>query len=85
MALASGKALLAAGIMSYHTPAALAFVYDPSTNAWSETGKLLHAGQQAGVLLSNGQVLAAGGFLSQQNSNGTLSFTFFDSSELYTP
>ena len=86
VALASGKALLAGGATSYHTPAAIAFVYDPSTNAWSETGSLLQAGLQGGVLLSNGQVLVAGGILSEQrNSNGTLSTTFRDSAELYTP
>ena len=86
VALASGKALLAGGSTSYHSAAAIAFVYDPSANAWSETGSLLQAGLEGGVLLSNGQVLVAGGILSQQrNSNGTLSTTFRDSAELYTP
>ena len=86
VALASGKALLAGGSTSYHSAAMIAFVYDPSTNAWSQTGSLLQAGLEGGVLLSNGQVLVAGGILSQQrNSNGTLSTTFGDSAELYTP
>ena len=76
VALASGKALLAGGSTSYHSAATLAFVYDPSTNAWSETGSLLQAGLEGGVLLSNGQVVVAGGILSQQrNSHGTLSTT----------
>jgi N-acetylneuraminic acid mutarotase len=85
VALASGKALLAGGATSYHTAAEIAFVYDPSTNAWSETGSLLQAGLEAGVLLSNGQVLVAGTATSRRNSNGTLSLTFFGNAELYTP
>jgi hypothetical protein len=85
VALASGKALLAGGATSYHSAGAIAFVYDPSTNGWSETGSLLQAGLQGGFLLSNGQVLVAGTGTSKRNSNGTLSTTFFGNAELYTP
>ena len=37
------------------------FLYDPSTNAWSGTGKLKQAGSHTLTRLSNGQVLAVGG------------------------
>jgi len=62
--LATGKALLAGGFVIYSGksfPSANSFLYDPSTNTWSGTGKLKQAGSHTLTRLSNGQVLAVGG------------------------
>jgi hypothetical protein len=62
--LGTGKALLAGGFVIYSGksfPSANSFLYDPSTNTWTATGKLKQAGSHTLTLLSNEQVLAVGG------------------------
>jgi N-acetylneuraminic acid mutarotase len=62
--LGTGKALLAGGFVIYSGksfPSANSFLYDPSTNSWSVTGKLNQAGSHTLTRLSSGQVLAVGG------------------------
>jgi hypothetical protein len=61
--LETGKVLLAGGFVIYSgksIPSANSFLYDPSTNAWTATGKLNQAGTHTLTLLLNGQVLAVG-------------------------
>jgi hypothetical protein len=62
--LGTGKALLGGGFVIYSGksfPSANSFLYDPSTNSWTGTGKLNQAGSHTLTRLSNGQVLAVGG------------------------
>jgi len=62
--LGTGKALLAGGFVIYSGksfPSANSFLYDPSTNLWTGTGRLNQAGMHTLTLLLNGQVLAVGG------------------------
>ena len=62
--LGTGKALLAGGFVIYSGksfPSANSFLYDPSANLWTGTGRLNQAGMHTLTLLLNGQVLAVGG------------------------
>ena len=62
--LGTGKALLAGGFVIYSGksfPSANSFLYDPSTNSWTGTGKLKQAGGHTLTLLPSGQALAVGG------------------------
>jgi hypothetical protein len=68
-ALGSGKVLLDGGQLKYGGFTPTCMLYDPSTNTWSLTGSLKHAGGGRLTRLSNGQVLSVG----------------FTDAELYTP
>jgi hypothetical protein len=62
--LTNGKALLGGGVDHYSGksyPSASCDLYDPSINAWADTGRLNQAGLHTLTLLSNGQGLAVGG------------------------
>ncbi len=80
--LANGKVLVAGGEYindgGGYTALASAEVYDPGTGQWSQTGSMSVARvYHLATLLSNGQVLVAGG----QDSNGNA----LASAELYNP
>jgi N-acetylneuraminic acid mutarotase len=78
--LPNGKVLIAGGfIISGSNPVYLssAELYDPTSNTWSSAGNMVTArDNHTATLLSNGNVLVAGGL----NSGGALA-----SSELYNP
>jgi hypothetical protein len=82
--LANGDVLIAGGMTSSgagtpppSTVALNGLVYDPSTNTWTSTGNFQHPREShTATLLSNGQVLMAGG----TNQSGVLPTT-----ELYDP
>jgi hypothetical protein len=77
--LPNGQVLVAGGLDSAtNTAYATAFLYNPSTGTWTETGSLLTARySHRAALLANGDVLVTGG---QNNTGGTLA-----DSELYNP
>jgi N-acetylneuraminic acid mutarotase len=84
--LATGKALLAGGVIVYsgrETSVTKADLYDFSSNAWASTGALNQA-RDAHTLtrLLSGQVLAAGGGVVQGPGSPK---TFLTSAELYAP
>jgi len=57
-------------------------LYDPSVGASTSTGSLnIVRSNHVAILLSNGQVLAAGG----ETENNVGKFSFTNSAELYTP
>ena len=63
-------------------PTAYAYRYDPSTNAWSQTGSMRYPRfSHTMTVLPNGQVLVAGGF--SHPFPGYL--TPLSTAELYTP
>ena len=82
--LADGKVLVAGSGFS-----AEAALYHPATNEWMRTGRLKQA--LDGLTLTrllNGKVLAAGGEMETQTSNGYITRTIVStvaSAELYTP
>jgi N-acetylneuraminic acid mutarotase len=85
--LSNGQVLVAGGQPSqdYGCPndTASAELYNPGTGAWSTTGSLNQARErQTATLLTNGQVLVAGG---EYNEPDCVSDTFLTSAELYTP
>ena len=59
--LLNGKVLLGGGTTSYRSPTPTSMLYDPSTNTWTLTGRLLQAANHTLTVLLNGQVLAVGG------------------------
>src|SRR5215469_7954788 len=87
--LQTGKVLVAGGAITvpgnpYPSTETInsAELWDVSTQAWTSTGSLKDSrSAQSMTLLSNGQVLAAGGSQSTKNSNGVI----LASAELYTP
>jgi hypothetical protein len=74
--------LVAGGTVGYHLVSITsAELYDPSTQSWASTGSMLVARDtETMTVLSNGQVLVAGG---EQISNGRA--TELASAELYMP
>ncbi len=85
--LSNGQVLVAGGQPSqdYGCPndTASAELYNPGTGAWSTTGSLNQARErQTAALLTNGQVLVAGG---EFNEPDCVSDTYLTSAELYTP
>jgi len=61
---------------------ALARIYDPATNSWSNNSLMTIARQyHTATLLPNGQVLVTGGQVLNSNSTST----DFANAELYTP
>ncbi len=85
--LQNGQVLVAGGQPSLNlgcpNDTASAELYNPGTGAWSTTGSLNQArDSQTATLLTNGQVLVAGG---QYNEPNCVSDTFLTSAELYTP
>ena len=86
--LASGQVLLAGGSSNSIfngtlIPIAPAELYDPKTGRWSTTGSLVTPRQfHAAVLLTNGQVLVAGGQAWDSRLFGDYSIA---SAELYNP
>jgi hypothetical protein len=87
--LQTGKVLMAGGAITvpgtpYPKTETInsAELWDVLTQAWTSTGSLKDSRSgQSMTLLSNGQVLAAGGSQSTKNSNGVI----LASAELYTP
>lgn len=84
--LATGQVLITGGYDGYvsDTDQNSADRYDPNSGAWVVTGSLLNARlDQTATLLTNGQVLVAGGW----NGFGpiTVSVGYLSSSELYDP
>jgi hypothetical protein len=79
--LANGKVLLAGGIGEGGVDSdciASPELYSPATGTWTATGNMTSPRcDHTAVLLSNGQVLVAGGFNASSNS--------FTSAELYNP
>ena len=85
--LSNGQVLVAGGqsTSNFGCPGdtASAEVYTPTTGAWSTTGSLNQARDgHTATLLTNGQVLVAGG---EFNEPDCVSTTFLNSAELYTP
>ncbi|MHB1973975.1 MAG: kelch repeat-containing protein [Acidimicrobiales bacterium] len=84
--LPGGEVLLAGGMTASGTslvPTGLAELYNPSTNAWSQTGSLpsgLAVSGASATLLPGGEVLVAGGM----TGTGTSASTTADA-ELYDP
>ena len=85
--LPNGQVLVAGGQPSADlgcpNDTASAELYNPATGAWSTTGSLNQArDEHTATLLTNGQVLVAGG---EFNEPDCVSTTFLNSAELYTP
>jgi hypothetical protein len=77
--LATGKVLVVGGIATGSMPTAIAELYDPATDSWTNTGSLHKARtSHAATLLENtGKVMVTGGF----DANGNL----LSSVEIYDP
>src|ERR1017187_1665309 len=82
--LGSGEVLVAGGIAGLNSSSgstASAMLYNPAANAWTSTGSLHTArDDQTANLLTDGQVLVAGGVLFAAHRPTDLA-----SAELYTP
>src|SRR5207248_10981384 len=89
-ALPDGRALVAGGLQgtSIHDPAVgTAFLYDPATGGWTQTGSMKDARyNHAAALLPNGKVLVSGGCSTNVHGCGaTGGDTPIGTAELYDP
>jgi hypothetical protein len=82
--LGDGEVLVAGGLVGLNSnpgSSSSAILYNPAANAWTTTGSMSTAREdQTANLLTDGQVLAAGGVNFVQHK-----FTELASAELYTP
>lgn len=75
------RVLLAGGVVKDGAPTARAFLFDPATNTFNETGSMTTArADHTATLLNNGKILIAGGTMTQGTYNVEL-----DSAEIYDP
>jgi WD40 repeat protein len=85
--LSDGEVLVSGGVNSiYDTATATvtgAEIYNPATGAWTATGSLhVSRADAATLLLSDGEVLTAGGY---NNTGNSAPNTYLTSAELYDP
>jgi N-acetylneuraminic acid mutarotase len=79
--LSDGDVLVAGGSTSTTTPT-LSEIYNPSTNTWTQTGSLNEPRSDGrGVLLDNGDVVFAGGYVIYNQSSPSIQY--LHTSELY--
>lgn len=84
--LANGQVLVAGGFEAHGLYLTNSELYDPNSGKWTNTGPLNVArtatriGHSTATLLPNGKVLAVGGYVYQENTNGALA-----SAELFDP
>ena len=83
--LPNGNVLAAGGIANYPrviTPTNSSEIYSPTTGTWTITGSMMMSRTYFGMtVLSNGNILALGGFNTESNPSGNP----LNSSELYSP